>query len=245
MTQATTLMKTLKRALKNHGLTYAAVGRGIKLTESSVKRLFSKNTISLNRLNQICNLIGLEISDLVDMMNNENQNLQELSELQELKITNDLSLLLVMVCTLNNWSLKDITTKYQITENACLKKLLELDRLRIIKLLPGNRIKVIVSPNFGWRKNGPIQNFFQQKIGQEYFKTKFTDSEECLLVLNGMLSPKSNTEFQRKLRVLAKEFNELSLADAKLPLDQRKGVTTVLAIRDWHFGIFKSLRQEP
>ena len=243
MAQTPLLLQTLKKALKTHGLTYADVARKLELTEASVKRLFSEEAISLGRLDQICQIMEIEITDLVRMMNDMQPHLKQLTAEQEQEITQDIVLLLVTVCVLNRWSLKEITTHYRISEHECIQKLALLDRLRIIELLPKNKIKILVAPNFNWRDNGPIQNFFQEKIGQEYFKAKFTGEEECLLVLNGMLSAQSNGEFQRKLKRLAREFNELNNDDANLSLDQRNGVTVVMAVRNWRFGLFQPIRK--
>jgi hypothetical protein len=56
-----------------------------------------------------------------------------------------------------------------------------------------------------------------------------------------MLSSQSNGEFQRKLKKLAREFDELNNDDAALGLEKRDGVTVVLAMRDWKYGLFESL----
>lgn len=241
MAQISPLLSTLKKALKAHGLTYAEVANNLDITEASVKRLFSEQTISLQRLEQICQIMELEISDLVQMMNEQHPRLQHLTVAQEEEITKDLALLLITVSVLNRWTLQDIISFYKLSENDCIQKLARLDKLKIIELLPKNKIKLLVATNFSWLDNGPIQNFFQEKIAQEYFKTKFEDDEECLIVLNGMLSQQSNGEFQRKLKKLAREFDDINNDDAALSLHQRNGVTVVMAVRNWRYGLFKPL----
>lgn len=241
MAQINSLLSTLKKVLKSHGITYAELGTRLELSEASIKRLFAEQTISLQRLEQICQLMELEISDLIQMMNEQQPRLQHLSIEQEQEITQDLVLLLVTVSVLNRWTLEDITGFYKLSESECIQKLARLDRLKIIELLPRNKIKLLVAPNFSWRENGPIQQFFQAKIATEYFKTKFKDDDECLIVLNGMLSSQSNGEFQRKLKKLAREFDDINNDDATLPLEQRNGVTVVMAIRNWQYGLFEPL----
>ncbi len=241
MAQISPLLTTLKKALKAHGLTYADVANSLDITEASVKRLFSEQTISLQRLEQICQIMELEISDLVQMMNEQHPRLQHLTVAQEQEITKDLVLLLITVSVLNRWTLQDIISFYKLSENDCIQKLAQLDKLKIIELLPKNKIKLLVATNFSWRDNGPIQHFFQEKIAQEYFKTQFKDDDECLIVLNGMLSQQSSGEFQRKLKKLAREFDELNNDDAGLPLSQRNGATVVMAVRNWRYGLFEPL----
>jgi DNA-binding Xre family transcriptional regulator len=241
MAQTRELIKTLKSALKAQGKTYADVAVELGLTEASVKRLFSTQRFSLDRLDRICHLLEMEISDLVHLMNEQQQRLQQLSIEQEKEITADVKLTLVAVCVLNRWTMNDILSYYHISENECVRQLAKLDRLKLIELLPGNRIRLLVAPNFSWRENGPIQLFFQKKIGQEFFNTRFSRDDECLVVLNGMLSSQSNAEFQRKLNRLAREFDILNNDDAALELEQRQGVTLVLAMRGWQYGLFRPL----
>lgn len=244
MAQTSALLKTLKKELKANGFTYTDVAKQLGLTQASIKRLFSEENISLTRLDQICQMMSLEISDLVKSMSVQQGQLQYLSEEQEQEITCDLNLLLICVCVLNKWTMQDIVSHYDIPATECIQKLAKLDKLKIIDLLPENRIKLLVDSNFGWRENGPIQKFFQRTIGNEYFKHQFEQDDDVLMVLNGMLSSQSNGEFQRKIRRLAREFELLNQEDANLSLNDRKGVTAVLAIRGWNFSLFKHLRQK-
>lgn len=239
MAQTRELIKTLKIALKAQGKTYADVAIELGLTEASVKRLFSQQSFSLSRLDQVCHLLEMEIADLVQLMNEQQQRLQQLTVEQEKEITGNVTLTLVAVCVLNRWTMAEILSYYNISEPECVRHLAMLDRLKVIELLPGNRIKLLVAPNFSWRENGPIQLFFQKKISQEFFNTHFSREDECLLVLNGMFSSQSNAELQRKLKRLAREFDLLNNDDAALDLENRNGTTLVLAMRDWRYGLFQ------
>jgi len=241
MAQTSKLIKALKKALKAHGKTYADVAITLRITEASVKRLFSEESFSLQRLDQICHMLDMEISDLIQHMHEQQEQLHQLTAEQEKEITNDITLLLITVCVLNKWTMPEILSHYTLTEHECIQQLAKLDRLKIIDLQPDNRIKLKVATNFGWRENGPIQDFFQQKIGQEYFASRFNKDDECLLVLNGMLSTQSNGEFQRKLKRLAREFDTLNNEDTNLPLEKRQGVSVVMAMRGWNYGLFQAL----
>ena len=241
MPQTRELVTTLKTALKAQGKTYADVAVALDLTEASVKRIFSQQTFSLERLDRVCNMLDMEISDLVQMMNERRQQLQQLTWAQEQELTGDVTLMLVAVCVLNRWTMAEIVDYYRISEHECIRHLARLDRLKLIELLPKNRIRLLVAPNFSWIENGPIQQFFQKKIGQEFFHTGFNREDESLIVLNGMLSAQSSAELQRKLRRLAREFDALNNDDAALDLDERRGATLVLALRDWRFGLFKPI----
>lgn len=246
MAQTNQLIITLKQQLKRHNKTYADVAQCLNLSEASVKRLFAEQNLSLQRLDKVCHLMNMEITDLVrEMQQGLQQPISELSYEQEKSIADDLKLLLITVCVLNRWTLEDLLERYNFSETDCIRYLAHLDRLRIIELQPNNRIKLLVAPNFKWRDDGPITQLFLAKIESEYFKTTFERESEQLIVLNGMLSKASNELFQRKMRLLGQEFDSLSHDDAGLPLAQRQGSTVLVAIRDWDYeNLFKAMRKE-
>ena len=156
MPQTQQLIETLKHALKAQKLTYADVARVLELSEASVKRLFAEKNLSLLRLEQICQMLQMEISDLVQLMNQRAQRIEQLTREQELEIASDRLLLLVTVCALNRWTIEEILSYFNIEEPDAVRCLARLDRLKIIDLLPGNRIKLLISPNFHWIENGPL-----------------------------------------------------------------------------------------
>ena len=245
MAQTAQLLSVLKQFLKSHGFSYRDVAQQLNLSEASVKRLFSEHHFSLSRLDAICQMMGMEISDLVIEMNQQAlaSHVSQLTEEQEQTLVSDPVLLLVTVCVLNGWTMADLQSHYHLTEAECIGYLTRLDRLKLIVLLPMNAIRLSVASNFSWRQNGPIQQFFQQKLATDFFDTGFTQRHEYLTVLNGMLSDSAMQAFQRKLRQLAIEFEELNNVDRALPLAERKGTTLVLAARNWQYGLFDGIRK--
>lgn len=243
MAQTQQLIDTLKFALKANKKTYADVAQVWQLSEASVKRVLAERSLSLLRLEQACELIGMEISDLIQLMNQRAHQITRLTLQQEAEIAEDRILLLVTVCALNRWTLNEILQHFTITEPQAIRCLARLDRLKIIELLPGNRIKLLISANFQWLDNGPIQQLFRSRLQADFFNSRFDRDHERQLVVNGMLSRQSNLVLQRKMERLAREFDELNDEDAGLPLDQRYGVTMVMAMSDWRFGLFADLQR--
>lgn len=189
MAQTKQLTDTLKRSLKAHGLSYADVASQLTLSEASVKRLFAEASFSLVRLDAICQIMDMEISDLVQLMNNQARSMvSKLSFEQEQEIATDIALLLVTVCVLNRWAMPQLMDHFHLSEHQCIRYPVVLDRLKLIDLLAGNSIKLKVATNFKWLDNGPIQQFFQQKVAADFFNTQFTEEQEQLIVKNGMLS---------------------------------------------------------
>lgn len=245
MAQTSLIISTLKKTLKSHGKTYADVAEHLELSEASVKRMFAQQSFSLQRLDAICQMLEMEITELIQQVTDSTaRQITELTDEQEKEVVSDIELLLVTISVINHWTLDNILDTYILSEAQCIQHLAKLDRLNIIELLPNNNIKIKISPNFKWRKNGYIQRFFKDTIEAEFFKSKFALQEEKLIVLNGMLSPESNALFQRKLERLAREFDEMTKEDSSLPIGKRLGYTSVLAVRDWRFSVFDQFKKE-
>ncbi len=243
MSQISTLVSLVKKELKAQGKTYVDVAKKLDLSEASVKRLFAEKNFTIQRMEMLAEFLGFELSELMALVEREQQQLSQLDKEQELEIANDIVLLLVTVCVMNNYKFEDILENYKLSETECIQKLAKLDKLKLIELLPNNRIKLLIAPNFKWLPRGPIQKFFQHKIQQEFFKSNFDKELEQLHVLNGMLSLDSIKIMQNKMQRLVKEFNDLIHDDKKLPLQDKVGITMVSAQRHWNYSVFDTYRK--
>lgn len=243
MAQVTLLVSELKRYLKAQGVTYAALGARLGLSESSIKRLFAQQSFTLERFEQVCNVLGIEISDLIELMNERREFLTELTPEQEQALLADPKLLLMMYLLVNGWPLPAIVATFAIEQTEAESLLIRLHRARIIELLPFNRVKLLTARNFTWRKNGPVQRFFEQEVQREFLSSSFTGPGEHLRFVAGLLSPASLAQMQQSIDRIAREFDELVRRDAALPLGEKNSCSAVFAVRPWEFSMFKALRR--
>jgi len=243
MAQSRALIDTLKRALKSHGLTYLQVARQLDLSEASVKRMFSRHSFTLARLEAICQLMDMEITDLLRLYEEGQRRISRLTLEQEKQLVADPKLLLAAVCVRDNFSFEDITRRFDISRAECFSQLVHLDRLGLIALLPNNRIKLLVAPDFRWLPDGPIERFFEKRVQSEFLSSRFGSEGELRLYLDGSLSPGSCELLQRKMKSLAREFTELHHEDMALPLNERRHFGLLLAIRPWEMSMFASLKR--
>ena len=243
MAQTSAIVDALKQALKEQNITYQKIARHLELSEASVKRLFSEKQFSLKRLDQICELIGIEISDLLRRLNQQ-QRISQLQSEQEQELVSDIKLLVVAVSCLNRWSFSDIFNTYRFSPPELIGKLARLDRMGLIELLPNNKIKPLINHDFTWIKRGPIQQFFESNVQQDYLKCQFDQPGELRLFTTGMLSPHSNQIIQQKIKRLAQEFRHHHQEDLSLPLEERHGMSMLMAIRPWELKVFEELRRD-
>src|SRR6266568_4313162 len=240
---AATLIDLLKRQLKAHGITYAKVAERLGLSEASIKRMFSRHDFTLQRLEDVCRVADLDFAALARALSDEQASATHLTVEQEQEIISDPKLFLVALCAVGNWTLEQIVATYDISRVECIGYLAHLDKLRIIDLMPENRIRPLIGRTLTWLPNGPFQRYFRSRVEAEYLSSSFRRSDELFLFLNGMLSTKSTAELVARLRKLAEDFAAMHRDDRVLPLGQRHGTSVLLATRPWEPRAFRALRR--
>jgi len=244
MAHSGALVEVLKRELRTRGVTYAQVARKLGLSEASVKRMFSRREFTLKRLDQVCQLTNSDFSDLARTLNREETLVAQLTHDQEKEIASTIKLFLVAVCALNHVTLEQIVDIYDISQAECIQLLLKLDRIGFLRLQPNNRIKLLVSRDFAWLPDGPIQRFFKQHAHGDYVRSRFDRPDEYYVAVNGMLSVSSRAAVVARLKRVVREFSELHNDDVRLPGPQRSAMTMLVAIRHWELQAFTELRRK-
>lgn len=245
MSQSQAMIATLKKVLRSQGKTYKDVADALDLSEASVKRLFAEKTFSLDRFEKVCDFVGMEIAELIQQMDKQAERITSLTHDQEKELVGDIRLLIVAVCLINHWSYEEIIETYDIDQYQGIRLMAKLDRMKVIQLLPGNRVKRIIDRNFNWLPNGPIQRFYERTVQGDFFKSTFTGPGEFRVFINGMLSRHSNQEMIKKTQRLVQEFNYYNTQDESLSIDERHGTSIMIAMRPWEIKLFAELRRKP
>lgn len=243
MNETDQLVATLKQRLKIEGKTYRDVAKAIGISEPSVKRMFASGRFTLDRIVEISNLIGFTLAELAHEAAVSESRLHTLTEVQEKELVSDQKLLLVAVCVLNQWCIEDITKTYRISEPECIQHLVKLDRLRLVTLLPGNRIRLNIARDFDWRPRGPIRMFFLSHGLNDFLAGDFSREEESLSFSHAMLTEAAMAKMQSEIRKLRQRFAELHEDSLTTPLPKRHGTGLLLAIKEWEIAAFTHLRR--
>lgn len=91
----TYIIDTLRAHLKARDLTYKDLADGLELSEVSVKRLFTGADIGLDRLEQICQFLQIELSDLFKTSPKKRKLISRLTQAQEAEFAKNNKLLMV------------------------------------------------------------------------------------------------------------------------------------------------------
>jgi transcriptional regulator with XRE-family HTH domain len=237
------LVEGVKARLRAQGLTYRDLARRLGVSEPTVKRDLARGNFTLERLDRICQALGIGIEELLAVP--DRAPLTELTEQQEVALVTNPRLLLVTYLVVNDWKFADITATFRLDSNELIDVLLKLDKLKVVDFRPPMRFRKLTARNFTWRKDGPVQAFFLQRVIPEFFSARFDELGDEMRFVSGTLSAASMLRLQASLRRVAAEFDELAHQDARVPLEERDGCSALLAFRQWEFSEFAKLRRTP
>jgi transcriptional regulator with XRE-family HTH domain len=243
MSATTVIVQGLKARLRAQGISYRELAERIGVSEPTIKRDLSRGNFSLERLDRICEVLGVEVTDLLQPA--EPAALTQLGEDQEQALVQNPKLLLVTYLVVNDWKFAEIVATYRLDENELVNILLKMDRLRIVDFRPPTRMRKLTARNFSWRKDGPVHAYFIRAVIPEFFDARFDGTGDEFRFMAGTLGAASVLRLQSSIQRVAVEFEQLTHQDSRLPLEKRDGCTVILATRSWEFSEFSKLRRTP
>ena len=244
MSQIKQVTQRLKQLLKEQGMTYKSLSEQLRLSEASIKRCFSQQSFTLERLEQVCEALGLTLSDVFIQVAQTQPRVSQLSQAQERELLENPRLLLAAVCVRDGWQFNEIIDYYDISEPEAVRLMVKLDRLKLIEFLPGNRYRLLIAQDFRWIPGGPLERFMEQEVMVKFMAPKKNEPWAFRFYLRGRYSASSVEIIQRRLNQLTREAAELNEEDARLPISERTHMGLLMAMRPWEPSLFEEMRRE-
>ena len=244
MNRTATLLETLKKYLKAKGMTYKQLAAEMKLSEASVKRMFSKQRFSLSRLEEICRILDIDFYDLVLMDKQRNQRTAHMLTIeQEKNLLKDDKLWIFLYFLLNGWSVSLIIEEYKYSESEAVRMLGKLERLGLLEVHPYNRVRLLIPTNAFWQNNGPLWQATHQMFIDDFMDSSFDLPNERLVFSPGQFSEASLKIIRKKIENLVKEYNQLAEMDSTLPIKGRHSTGLFIGFRPWVYSVIADLRR--
>jgi hypothetical protein len=237
------LLTALKAELKAANITYAELAKALAMSESSIKRMFSKADMPLSRIDDVLRVLKMDFAELARQVVDAQPLRRELTLEQEKAVVADKRLLLIAICCLSQWTFEQIVSTYRVSEPECIAYLAVLDRLGVIELKPMNRYRLKLAKTFRWRPHGPVMSFFREHVVDDYFSGGFDGEGEMLMLVHGQIGKSLAGSFAERLQRIGQDFAQQHLADQKLPADQKQPYTLVVGMRSWLFAAFRDLKR--
>ncbi len=242
MPAASRFVEALKKSVRARGLTYAELARRLRLSEASVKRMFSRGTFTLARIEEVLAAVELDLYE-VARMSRGGAGAAELTHEQELGLAADERLLAVFWLLLNGWHFEEILGAFAITRTELTIAFARLEKLKLIEWGPRERARLRVPRDFVWRPGGPAKKAYGRRAMGEFLAARFDAPLEMLRFESREVSPGSAALLKQRLEKLVAEFNQLAEADSTLPSGRRVAVALFAACRPWEFSAVNALKR--
>ena len=237
------LVEALKTCLRVRGMTYAALAKELGVSEPTVKRMFSRGSFTLGRIEQILEAIELDLQELARLARDGSPAPAELTQDQETALSRDERLFSVFWLIQNQWSFAEILAAFAISRPELTRAYARLERLKLIRWGPGERARLTVRRDFRWRDGGPVKKTYGPRVMSEFLAARFKQPLEFLRFESRVMSPESAAVLRRRLERVVLDFNELAEVDSSVPSGRRIGVALLAACRPWEFSVVNALKR--
>jgi transcriptional regulator with XRE-family HTH domain len=244
MGDTTRIILALKRSLRSRGITYAMLAKRISLSEPSVKRILSRGSLSLPRLERICESTGIPLEELIrPVSSGPAETSSTLSAAQETALAADPALLACFYLMTNGHTPKEVAAELGADEKQLRRWLVKLDNLHLVELRPRLGARLRVHAPISWRDDGPIRKTYETQVREEFMRSSFQAEDEVLHFRSAEMSEASRLVLMRKMAKLVADFNELAELDRHLPNRDKRSVALMMTCRPWVWSMFDGLRR--
>ena len=243
MSQIDQFLNSLKRTLKAKNILYRDLAKALGLSESSVKRILSNKSLSLERLEEICRVADISFSEVVKSANlEEASDVQIFSEEQEKALAENIRLLHYFMMLQEGKTPQKIEKEYQISIAESKKYLFQLDRLNLIELHPRDKVKFKKQGVVRFRRDGPVGKALFEQTKASYLNYDFK-AEDFIRFSFIKISLPTLAKYKAKLERLVMDMQE----DARF--EGAHGVPVsdmgiLMSFRPWQYSYMGAIRRK-
>ena len=236
MSQTKDLLNALKKCLRAKGLTYRDVAKALQLSEASVKRIFSEQTFSVSRLEDVCRFLDMSIYDLARLTRQTVEDeVTRLSVSQEQGLADDPLVLTYFYLLLTGRTPEKIASEFGLDDRQQNTMLVRLSRLKLVELYPTNNGRLLTGRRIDWRLDGPIRRMYEKEVQEAFLDSRFAAQDETFRFETGELSDASVKVILKKIERLTQDVDYYCELDITTPAAQKKAMALMIGFRPWTF----------
>lgn len=228
----TFLFDSIRAHLKARGHTYRQLAEAIAVSEPTVKRIFGTNDCTIERLEEICQFLNIELLQLVKSTPKKRKLIEQLTQKQEIELAHNKKLLMIAICVMGLWSFENMLSHLVISKVECIALLQRLERIGFVEMQANNQYRLLVAKDFTWIVDGPIMRLVKG-VSDDFFNHRFEAPGEILKIINVRVSPEMRETLKNKLEQVAQQYADQVSADSHLPLNERPPLSICIAVRSW------------
>jgi transcriptional regulator with XRE-family HTH domain len=230
--QVEKLLGALKQLLRARGLRYRDIAERLGVTERTVKRWLADRGLTMNVAEDLCGVLGMSFIELCEFAKDDlDTRPQRLSREQERLLFSDLQLGLVFMLLMRGWTAYEIQRECGLPEATLVGHLVRLERIKLVQLLPGNKVRLLFGRRIEWQENGEVGRAFGRHFKNLFATMDYSNPDAIWSTQVFKLSPRSLSEVRGKFRALVRDIQQTSDADRRLDDGDRNWHVILLAAR--------------
>lgn len=226
------LLAELKRVLRERNIRYRDIAAELGTSETTVKRYLAGRGLALTTLEAICGIAGIRLFDLAEMAaHRTNTKARALTAEQEQALADDLFTAFIFLLLRYDWLPSEIQAEFGLSEPELILCLSKLEKMRLLDLFPGNRVKLLTVRYPDWQFGGPLRRAIDVSIRAHFEKMDFHDPRAAWELETVKLSAGSIAQLRSMIGALAHHARELATADHALPVNQTQWFSLLCVAR--------------
>lgn len=210
------MLGVLKQVFRARGLRYREIAERLGVTERTVKRWFADKGLTMDVVEDLCGVVGMSFIELCEVAKDElDIRPQRLSREQEQLLFSDLQLALVFMLLTRGWSPQEVQRECVLPEALLVRHLVRLEKIKLVELLPGNKVRLLFGRNIRWRENGEAGRAFGRGLKNLFSSMDYSDPGSVWSAQVVNLSSHSLAELRTKFHKLIVEVLQASDADRR------------------------------
>jgi transcriptional regulator with XRE-family HTH domain len=236
--QVARLVEALKFQFRSRGLRYADVASSLGLSHTTLKRRLAGSGLTIPFLESLCELLEISVAELFELANAKTDTkVRRLTLEQENALHADVRLGFIFSRVQLGWSAAEIQQECRIPEAPLIAHLIRLEKLGLIDLLPGNRIRLKTAREIEWRKHGPMWRSVDRYLKDIMSMTDSDDAELARRIAVVRLSQASIGQLDQLFHYVQAEVRRLAQADRQVPTDEKTWYAVLLGARPFEVDL--------
>lgn len=235
--QSKMLKSVLKQQIRIRGMRYKDIADQLGVSVMTVKRYLNSDRVPIEVIEDIGACLGIGLLELADLAKADDAgDALDLELQQEIALASDYALALMRLLLYSGMTVAEIMDEYEVDEATVVGLLTRLDRLKLIELLPGNRVRIRGTRHVEWRRGGPIRRTIENDIRKSFVAMDFANTEDFFGYESVRLTQSSVRQLEDHMRNLVRQVRILHRIDQGAKSENKQWHTVLVAQRETNWG---------
>jgi hypothetical protein len=226
----------VKNQLKKQDLRYSDLAEHLNLSLAAVKKIMTEGDFKLSRMESIASWLGFTLLEALQIIDNESYAKSFLTPSQEKILANDPMNFYVLILLVCCFSLKEVSSRTQISQQNLQKILLILDKAGIIELYSNNKFRILISPPYHMDLKGPLYKRLIPPFLKVCCRQVEKENKGALLfkAYEMYMTDEFADKFKKEINTIADHYLKLSKISARANQSTKLKPVTILLFLNQH-----------